>query len=97
MQEKKIADKNIVLNEMVVQRKIILKYQRQMKNWEQVKHNYDLLELKKDKYNQWSHSQLNNMLLFFKSTEDGPLSTTNKYLIKLWIECSVTEYIKEEQ
>ena len=36
---------------MVVQRKIMLKHQKQMIKWEEVKHKNNLLELKKDEYN----------------------------------------------
>ena len=47
IKRKQVANKKITLNEMVLQRKIMLKYQKQIKKWEEVKYKKDLLEFKK--------------------------------------------------
>ena len=70
---------------MVVQRKIMLKYQKQIKKWEEVKHKKDLLELKKMiSINGFFHCW--SMWFKKKGTEDGLLPTTKRDLIKLLIE-----------
>ena len=46
---------------MVVQRKRMLKYQKQMKKCEEVTHKKDLLELKKNENNKQSVPQLKDM------------------------------------
>ena len=71
---------------MLVQRKIILKHQKQTKKWEETKHKKDLLTLKKNEFNKLTLPQLKDKLYLKKGTEDGPLPTTKKDLIKLWIE-----------
>ena len=58
-----VVDENIALNEMTVQRRIMLKYQKQMIKWDEVKHKKDLFELKKDEYNKWTIPQLRDILL----------------------------------
>ena len=58
-----VADENIALNEMAVKRRIMLKYQKQMIKWDEVKHKKDLFELKKDEYNKWTIPQLRDILL----------------------------------
>ena len=51
---KQVADEKITLNEIVVQRKIMLKHRKQIKKWEEVKHKNDLLQLKISECNKWT-------------------------------------------
>ena len=48
-----MANEKIPLNEIVVQRKIILKNQKEMTKWGEVKNKKYLIELKKNEFNKW--------------------------------------------
>ena len=42
----------------------MLKHQKQIKRWEEVKHKKNSIEFKKDEYNKWIIAQLKEILLF---------------------------------